>query len=78
MVYAADLGSVATSVEVRILSKAVHFIVQKSTLPPVKVLVGGRGFQAGGFALRRPAAELVAKPAFALPLRTASPPAPSY
>ena len=32
MVYAADLGSVATSVEVRILSKAFQLIVQKSIL----------------------------------------------
>ena len=30
MVYAADLGSVATSVEVRILSKAIYLIVQKN------------------------------------------------
>jgi hypothetical protein len=29
MVYAADLGSVATSVEVRILSKAFHLIFKK-------------------------------------------------
>ena len=47
MVYAADLGSVATSVEVRILSKAVHLIIQKSILPHStigQIRASGAGF----------------------------------
>ena len=49
MVYAADLGSVATSVEVRILSKAFYLIVQKNILPSkawyeVKVTLPSQSF----------------------------------